>query len=169
MLQGECKLAAVCPATLVSQKHITFHPSLFLLILPPFTTSRNPTAIMKLSGRSNCNAGDSGTSTAVPSPSNSMDIPAGAGNTNIQRSEKGVAPDVDGHLSVGITFGTVIMAILVAMGGFIFGYDTGQISGFLEMRVFLERFGQQTEVSTEHPYGYYFTNVRSGLIVALVG
>lgn len=30
-----------------------------------------------------------------------------------------------------VTLRTVFMAILVAMGGFIFGYDTGQISGFL--------------------------------------
>ena len=44
----------------------------------------------------------------------------------------------------------------------------GQISGFLEMRVFLERFGQPGPVTKENPYGYHFTNVRSGLIVALV-
>lgn len=43
-----------------------------------------------------------------------------------------------------------------------------QISRFLEMRVFLERFGEPIPVTTEYLYGYYFTNVRSGLIVALV-
>jgi len=73
----------------------------------------------------------------------------------------------DGPLPL-LTFRTLLMAICVAMGGFIFGYDTGQISGFLEMRVFLERFGERTTVSDTHPYGYYFSNVRSGLIVALV-
>jgi SP family sugar:H+ symporter-like MFS transporter len=36
------------------------------------------------------------------------------------------------------------------------------------MPVFLEYFGERTEVSTEHPTGYYFTNVRAGVIVALV-
>ncbi|OWP01731.1 MFS sugar transporter [Marssonina coronariae] len=60
------------------------------------------------------------------------------------------------------------MACLVAMGGFIFGYDTGQISGFLEMHVFLERFGEQVTVSSAHPTGYRFSNVRSGLIVGLL-
>jgi MFS transporter, SP family, sugar:H+ symporter len=49
------------------------------------------------------------------------------------------------------------------MGGFIFGYDTGQISGFLEMNFFKQMFGQlQADGS------YYFSDVRSGLIVALV-
>ena len=44
-----------------------------------------------------------------------------------------------------------------------FGYDTGQISGFLEMPNFLTRFGQ-----TRPNEGPYFSDVRSGLIVALV-
>lgn len=49
------------------------------------------------------------------------------------------------------------------IGGFIFGYDTGQISGFLEMKDFLRRFGQH------HDNGVpYFSNVRSGLIVSLL-
>lgn len=44
-----------------------------------------------------------------------------------------------------------------------FGYDTGQISGFLEMPDFLQRFGQVNAAGD-----YYFSNVRSGLIVALL-
>lgn len=87
----------------------------------------------------------------------------------------------------GITIRTIVMAMLVAMGGFIFGmivsnisthseslltfligYDTGQISGFLEMEVFLKRFGTPTAVSKTDQYGYHFTNVRSGLIVGMV-
>lgn len=71
------------------------------------------------------------------------------------------------HLDDGpvplITMRTLTMAILVAMGGFIFGYDTGQISGFLAMPVFLQRFGQYDPAK-----GYYFSNVRSGLITGLV-
>jgi Sugar (and other) transporter len=116
---------------------------------------------------------DSSTSTAVPSAATSMDIPAAQAPITSEKHQKlvqhGNGNDLpEAKFSVGITLRTVIMTILTAMGGFIFGYDTGQISGFLEMRVFLRRFGEPTPVTKEHPYGYYFTNVRSGLIVALV-
>jgi len=55
------------------------------------------------------------------------------------------------------------MGVFVSMGGFIFGYDTGQISGFLNMPNFLYRFGQMNSDGT-----FYFSNVRSGLIVSLL-
>ncbi|KAF9734901.1 hypothetical protein PMIN01_07804 [Paraphaeosphaeria minitans] len=58
------------------------------------------------------------------------------------------------------------MGILVSMGGFVFGYDTGQISGFLAMPDFLQRFGQR-HTNGDTPE-YYFSNVRSGLIVGLL-
>jgi SP family sugar:H+ symporter-like MFS transporter len=103
-----------------------------------------------------------------------MDIPAdpqepvtAEKHRNLDEPEQGKGQS-EGKFSVGVTLRTVVMATLTAMGGFIFGYDTGQISGFLETRVFLERFGQPTPITTEHPFGYYFTNVRSGLIVGLV-
>lgn len=57
------------------------------------------------------------------------------------------------------------MGVLVSMGGFIFGYDTGQISGFLEMPDFLAKFHDTTDPETGGPA---FTNGRSGTIVALV-
>ncbi|EXJ86564.1 MFS transporter, SP family, sugar:H+ symporter [Capronia epimyces CBS 606.96] len=62
-----------------------------------------------------------------------------------------------------VTWESFWMGILISMGGFIFGYDTGQISGFLAMPDFLERFGQHHSDGTA-----YFSNVRSGLIVALL-
>ncbi|OAP59076.1 hypothetical protein AYL99_06374 [Fonsecaea erecta] len=62
-----------------------------------------------------------------------------------------------------VTWASFWMGILISMGGFIFGYDTGQISGFLAMPDFLQRFGQRHSDGT-----YYFSNVRSGLIVAML-
>jgi SP family sugar:H+ symporter-like MFS transporter len=62
-----------------------------------------------------------------------------------------------------LTWRSALMGVFVSMGGFLFGYDTGQISGFLEMKNFLQRYGQLAPDGT-----YYFSNVRSGLIVALV-
>lgn len=59
----------------------------------------------------------------------------------------------------------LVMGVLVSMGGFIFGYDTGQISGFLEMPDFLNRFADQRDPDTGAPA---FSNGRSGTIVGLV-
>lgn len=63
------------------------------------------------------------------------------------------------------------MVLIVSIGGMIFGYDTGQISGFLEMPDFLNRFGYQPPanpgpVSFDNPR--QFGNVRSGTIVGLL-
>lgn len=63
-----------------------------------------------------------------------------------------------------VTGHSLVMGLFVSMGGFLFGYDTGQISGILAMKDFLRRFGDKDADGG----GYHFTNVRSGLIVALV-
>ncbi|OKL57309.1 hypothetical protein UA08_07493 [Talaromyces atroroseus] len=61
-----------------------------------------------------------------------------------------------------LTWRSFIMGIVASMGGFIFGYSTGQISGFETMDNFMELFAQHDAS------GYYFSNVRSGLIVGLM-
>jgi SP family sugar:H+ symporter-like MFS transporter len=63
-----------------------------------------------------------------------------------------------------LTWRTLILGVLASMGGFIFGYSTGQISGFMPMKDFSMRFGELNEDTGT----YAFSNVRSGLIVGLV-
>lgn len=62
-----------------------------------------------------------------------------------------------------VTWRSALLGAFVSIGGIIFGYDTGQISGFLEMRNYKQRFAQLK------PNGKYeFSTVRSGLIVSMV-
>lgn len=83
-------------------------------------------------------------------------------STSGAENEKGTADVVDTPISL-FTWRSFTMGICVSMGGFIFGYDTGQISGFLQMKGSLERYGEQGSDGT-----HYFSNVRSGLVVGLV-
>lgn len=54
---------------------------------------------------------------------------------------------------------TASMLVIVSLGGLIFGFDTGQISGFVAMPDFLRRFSDN---------GKKFSNVREGTIVGLL-
>ncbi|KAF8585286.1 general substrate transporter [Ramaria rubella] len=68
----------------------------------------------------------------------------------------------------GVPIGPVSigLALLASMGGFIFGYDTGQISDILLMNDFIARFGQCHTSSAGTTC--QFSIVREGLIVALL-
>ena len=55
-----------------------------------------------------------------------------------------------------------ICCVMVAFGGFVFGWDTGTISGFVAQTDFLRRFGMKHKDGS-----YYLSKVRTGLIVAI--
>ncbi|AJV62337.1 Gal2p [Saccharomyces cerevisiae YJM1417] len=55
-----------------------------------------------------------------------------------------------------------LLCLCVAFGGFMFGWDTGTISGFVVQTDFLRRFGMKHKDGT-----HYLSNVRTGLIVAI--
>lgn len=54
------------------------------------------------------------------------------------------------------------LCLMIAFGGFIFGWDTGTISGFINQTDFIRRFGQQRSDGT-----FYLSKVRTGLLVSI--
>ncbi|KAG0652532.1 Hexose transporter 2 [Hyphodiscus hymeniophilus] len=59
----------------------------------------------------------------------------------------------------------IFLGGIASIGGFVFGYESGQISGFLQMSDFLQRFGQRNATEQEI---FYFSPARQGTIVALL-
>ncbi|CAF9918821.1 hexose transporter hxt1 [Imshaugia aleurites] len=100
-----------------------------------------------------------------PAHTENADLPVDDANagTQVSQDPEKVAGVYDDSPVKFLTLPSFAMGVLVSMGGFIFGYDTGQISGFLQMKNFLQRFGQDQGNGT-----YKFSNVRSGLIVGLL-
>merc|ERR1712225_152555 len=72
--------------------------------------------------------------------------------------EKGAYDDSKVPFTTARTF---FMTILVSMGGICFGYDTGQISGFLQMEDFQYQFADDRETLE-------LSDIRTGLLVAML-
>jgi SP family sugar:H+ symporter-like MFS transporter len=85
------------------------------------------------------------------------------GEASHSEKQKYVGP-YDNSPMPRLTLHSFIVGVFVSVEGFIFGSDTGQISGFLGMAEFQSRFGQKDATGD----GYHFSNVRSVLVVALV-
>ena len=100
-----------------------------------------------------------GTGANTPMPSGAA-TPVVHGGITTPDPEK----TLEGHYHPYMTWKTGIMGLVVSIGGLMFGYDTGQISGFLAMDEFLQHFGEYNAATGE----YFFSNVRSGLLVGMV-
>lgn len=61
------------------------------------------------------------------------------------------------HLIIGL------LCLMVAFGGFVFGWDTGTISGFVQMPSFKQTFGEWNVKDNS----FEFTNTRVGLIISI--
>ncbi|KAI0121160.1 general substrate transporter [Xylariales sp. AK1849] len=80
----------------------------------------------------------------------------------------GVKPEVDPAAAAAkaqrITFKAVLLGVVASIGGFMFGYVSGQISGFFAMNDFARRFGQLNAATG----AYEFSAARQGTITGLL-
>lgn len=83
--------------------------------------------------------------------------PASSGTGDVQATKPSSARNAQRDYPV-MTWRGFAMGVLVSMGGLIFGYDTGQISGFLEISDFKRRFSSKGQ----------FSAIRQGLIVGFL-
>ena len=83
-------------------------------------------------------------------------------NMELQGNDAPQAP-VEIPIKSGSAYiGIFMFCVMIAFGGFISGWDTGTIGGFLAHPDYLRRFG-----SKHHDGSYYFSNARTGLIVSI--
>ena len=60
------------------------------------------------------------------------------------------------------------MTAFAAFGGILFGYDTGTISGIIQMGDWLRTFGVATTDLKTYQYGYYLPSSRESLVVSIL-
>ena len=77
---------------------------------------------------------------------------------SLQQQEENNAPKgASAYIKVSL------LCVLVSFGGFLSGWDTGIMAGFVNMNDFKERFGSYNSKKDI----YYLSNVRTGLLVAI--
>jgi SP family sugar:H+ symporter-like MFS transporter len=80
-------------------------------------------------------------------------------NTPLDTPPRAVSPRRDAIVEpTKVPAIAVVLGAVASIGGFMFGYESGQISGFLAMSDFIERFGEDGK----------FSAVRQGTIVGLL-
>ena len=117
-----------------------------------------------MSGVNNTSANElsttmSNSNSAVGAPSVKTEHGDSKNSLNLDANE----PPIDLPQKPLSAYSTVaILCLMIAFGGFIFGWDTGTISGFVNLSDFIRRFGQKNDKGT-----YYLSKVRMGLIVSI--
>ncbi|CAI4981398.1 ATV_HP_G0125010.mRNA.1.CDS.1 [Saccharomyces cerevisiae] len=106
------------------------------------------------------------------SENSNADLPSNSSQVMNMPEEKGVQDDFQAEADQVLTnpntgkgaYVTVsICCVMVAFGGFVFGWDTGTISGFVAQTDFIRRFGMK-----HHDGTYYLSKVRTGLMVSII-
>ncbi|QHS72536.1 hexose transporter HXT3 [Saccharomyces paradoxus] len=105
------------------------------------------------------------------SENSNAELPSNSSQVMNMPEEKGVQDDFQAEADQVFTnpntgkgaYVTVsICCVMVAFGGFVFGWDTGTISGFVAQTDFLRRFGMKHKDGS-----FYLSKVRTGLIVSI--
>ncbi|QLG72023.1 hypothetical protein HG535_0C03760 [Zygotorulaspora mrakii] len=101
----------------------------------------------------------SGSQSVLSTPSNKAERDDSKQMNDVSPSEDNVVlPKKPASAYVGVS----ILCLMIAFGGFVFGWDTGTISGFVNLDDFIRRFGSIG--SDGRPY---LSRVRMGLIVSI--
>ncbi|CCK69620.1 sugar porter family MFS transporter KNAG_0C05190 [Huiozyma naganishii CBS 8797] len=102
---------------------------------------------------------DSASNSEISTPSNKAERDDLKDEYNDENAENEVEiPKKPGSAYVTVS----IMCIMIAFGGFVFGWDTGTISGFVAQTDFIRRLGQRRADGT-----HYLSKVRIGLVVSI--
>ena len=117
-----------------------------------------------MSGANNTSANDlSATESNSNSVASAPSIKTEHGDSKNSLNLDAAEPPIDLPQKPLSAYSTVaILCLMIAFGGFIFGWDTGTISGFVNLSDFIRRFGQKNDEGT-----YYLSKVRMGLIVSI--
>ena len=62
----------------------------------------------------------------------------------------------------------IAMTAFAAFGGILFGYDTGTISGIIQMDDWLRTFGEATTDEKYQPLGYFLPSSRESVVVSIL-
>ncbi|CCD23835.1 hexose transporter HXT5 NDAI_0C01740 [Naumovozyma dairenensis CBS 421] len=100
---------------------------------------------------------DSGYGTSAVNPKESLD----QDNEDLKTLQKEADEQLESKSKKDLIF-VSICCLMVSFGGFIFGWDTGTISGFVNQTDYVRRFGQ-----TRSNGSHYLSNVRMGLLVSI--